>query len=249
MRAMYLLTALADQIRLDGPKSSASQEKALKRLWANMVNRKMSLTGGIGALEKWEGFGIDYFLPQSTDEGGCYNETCAAIGVMMLAERLLQIDLDGKYADIMELCFLNAVTAGMSSCGTRFTYVNQLASSEKDSSKRQEWFTCACCPPNVTRLLGYIGAYLWTHKANTELETLDINVHMYSSASLKIPIGSKSLELIQESNWPWDGLVAFKLSSSTSISTTVRLRIPAWADSWEVYQLSSLDEDYANACS
>ena len=90
MRAMYLLTAVADLALLDET-FRLRYEGPLKRLWRNMVEKKMYLTGGIGAIKQWEGFGIDYFLPQSTDEGGCYSETCAAIGVMMLAERMLQV--------------------------------------------------------------------------------------------------------------------------------------------------------------
>lgn len=90
---MYLFTSVADLLRSENSfhGNSASYKAALNRLWSNMVERKMYLTGGIGAIKQWEGFGIDYFLPSSTDEGGCYSETCAAIGVMMLAERLLQV--------------------------------------------------------------------------------------------------------------------------------------------------------------
>lgn len=91
---MYLLTAVADLVRADasslGPKST-EYKNAVVGLWNNMVKKKMYLTGGIGSMKQWEGFGIDYHLPQGTDEGGCYAETCAAIGVMMLAERLLQV--------------------------------------------------------------------------------------------------------------------------------------------------------------
>jgi len=226
--------------------------KALHRLWSNMVDKKMSLTGGIGAIKQYEGFGINYFLPQGTDEGGCYNETCAAIGVMMLAERLLQvnkllgylrnvsnetkIDLNGKFADIMELCFYNAVLTGMSVDGKRFTYINQLASSDSDFSKRAEWFTCACCPPNVTRLLGYIGGYLWSSKTDEDKHSVAINVHLYSSATLKIQVGNSAVELEQRSNWPWEGKIDFAFkSSSQDVSTTVKLRIPAWAKDWMVY--------------
>ena len=91
VRAMYLLTAVADLVRLS-PHDGFEETywPALIRLWDNMIEKKMYLTGGIGAMKQWEGFGIDYFLPQSSDEGGCYAETCAAIGVMMLCERLLQ---------------------------------------------------------------------------------------------------------------------------------------------------------------
>lgn len=90
---MYLLTAAADLVRLEGEALEPNFEAAIFRLWNNMVNRKMYVTGGIGAIKQWEGFGLDYFLPQGTDEGGCYAETCAAIGVMMFAERLLRVRL------------------------------------------------------------------------------------------------------------------------------------------------------------
>lgn len=90
---MYLLTAVADLVRTsqNGSEISTKYTPILESLWGNMVEKKMYVTGGVGAIKQWEGFGIDYFLPQSTDEGGCYAETCAAIGIMMLAERLLQV--------------------------------------------------------------------------------------------------------------------------------------------------------------
>lgn len=90
---MYLLTAVADLVRLEGPSNNSKMNSAINRLWNNMVNQKMYVTGGIGAVKQWEGFGKDYFLPQGTDEGGCYAETCAAIGIMMFAQRLLQVRL------------------------------------------------------------------------------------------------------------------------------------------------------------
>lgn len=99
VRAMYLLTAVADLVRIHQPTSETGTKflPALHRLWSNMVEKKTYVTGGIGAMKKWEGFGIDYFLPQGTDEGGCYAETCAAIGVMMLAERLLRVGFISYY--------------------------------------------------------------------------------------------------------------------------------------------------------
>lgn len=91
VRAMYLLTAVADLCRIEPSTGSAGLHSALYTLWDNMTQKKMYVTGGIGAIKQWEGFGKDYFLPQGTDEGGCYAETCAAIGIMMLAQRLLQV--------------------------------------------------------------------------------------------------------------------------------------------------------------
>ena len=90
---MYLLTAVADLVRIsaNGSDFYTKYQPVLERLWENMVEKKMYVTGGIGAMRQWEGFGIDYFLPQGNDEGGCYAETCAAIGIMILAERMLQV--------------------------------------------------------------------------------------------------------------------------------------------------------------
>ncbi|CEF77516.1 unnamed protein product [Fusarium graminearum] len=230
VRAMYLLTAVADMICIDKQPLQASTDwkKTLYRLWNNMVDKKMYLTGGIGAIKQWEGFGRDYFLPQSTDEGGCYAETCASIAVMMLAERLLHIELDGRFADVMELCLYNNVMTSMSLDGKAFTYVNQLGSSESDKSVREEWFWCACCPPNVTRLYGSLGGYLWDFGETSEDEVY-INVHLYSKASLKFEVAGKEVSLEQDSNWPWDGLVKFRLSAPESLKTTIRLRIPGWS--------------------
>lgn len=88
---MYLLTGAADLICRDGGEDYKQLRTAIERLWNNMVDCKMYSTGGIGAIAQWEGFGLNYFLPQGTDEGGCYAETCAAIGIMMFAERLLKV--------------------------------------------------------------------------------------------------------------------------------------------------------------
>jgi uncharacterized protein len=244
VRAMYLLTAVADMLCIDKDskaKDAADDDDkwmtALTHLWDNMVDRKMYLTGGIGAIKQWEGFGPDYFLPQGTDEGGCYAETCASIGVMFLAERLLALDLDGRYADVMELCLYNGVMTAMSLDGRAFTYVNQLASSKADLSRREDWFECSCCPPNLTRLFGSLGGYLWHFDTkSTEKEAaVDINVFMYTTAQLTIPVGEdgkSTITLEQETNYPWEGHVRFRLSSSSpnQIRTTIRLRIPAWCE-------------------
>lgn len=140
----------------------------------------------------------------------------------------------------MELCFYNAVMTGMSTSGKQFTYVNQLASSESDLSKRAEWFTCACCPPNVTRLLGYIGGYLWSSKTNAETTSVEVNVHLYSSAQLTVTVGDKVVKLQQSSNWPWEGKIAFSLDNPSEVTTTIKLRIPGWAEKWEVGGCSRL---------
>ncbi|PSR81659.1 hypothetical protein BD289DRAFT_438787 [Coniella lustricola] len=239
VRAMYLLTAVADLVILDPKDFGDKYLPALKKLWSNMVTKKMYLTGGIGAINKWEGFGIDYFLPQSTDEGGCYAETCAAIGVMMLAERLLQIELDGQYADVLERALYNAMLTGMSVDGKAFTYANQMATSaEEPSNKREEWFECACCPPNVARVLGHIGGYLWTPKTNTsDKASVTVNIHLYAAATLEYKLdGSQdTVKITQKTNYPWEGIVEFEVENPSEVKLDVNLRIPAWAKgNWEV---------------
>ncbi|KAH8204432.1 hypothetical protein TruAng_001348 [Truncatella angustata] len=231
VRAMYLYTAVADLLHLDHVglhtyKQNHEYFNALQTLWNNMVDKKMYLTGGIGAMEQWEGFGQDYFLPQGSDEGGCYSETCASIGVMMLAERLLHLDLDSRYADVMELQLYNTVMTAMSLDGKAFTYVNQLASSNKDKSARETWFECSCCPPNLMRLYGSLGGYLWDF--GQENDSAFVNVHLYTTAQVQFEASGEKVELIQESNWPWGGIVSFKLKSTTPVIT--RLRIPSWSE-------------------
>ncbi|KAF6832561.1 DUF1680 domain-containing protein [Colletotrichum plurivorum] len=238
VRAMYLLTAAADLLRLSQdagsvpiqPLAEADQWlTALRRLWNNMVHKKMYLTGGVGAVAQWEGFGIDYFLPQGPDEGGCYAETCASVGVMMLAERLLHADpeLKGEYGDVMELCLYNNVMTAMSADGRAFTYENPLASCDAAPNGREDWFVCACCPPNVTRLFGSLGGYLWDYGG--EGEGVFVNVHLYTSAEVKFPVSGKEVSLLQKTNWPWEGNILLQLKGAEDLPTTIRLRIPAWS--------------------
>ncbi|TDZ25655.1 Non-reducing end beta-L-arabinofuranosidase [Colletotrichum orbiculare MAFF 240422] len=243
VRAMYLLTAAADLLNLSNEiKPSAAEAAvalakadewlaALRRLWSNMVHRKMYLTGGVGAVAQWEGFGIDYFLPQGPDEGGGYAETCASVGVMMLAERLLHADpvLNGEYGDVMELCLYNNVMTAMSADGKAFTYENQLASCDTARSEREDWFVCACCPPNVTRLFGSLGGYLWDYGALGEEGGVYVNVHLYTSAEVKFAACGREVRFEQKSNWPWEGRVEFRIKGAEGLDATVRLRIPAWA--------------------
>ncbi|KAH9900199.1 glycoside hydrolase family 127 protein [Xylariomycetidae sp. FL2044] len=233
VRAMYLYTGVADLVCLDKLGVAPYQDSSkyfdvLKRLWNNMVDKKMYLTGGVGSMWQWEGFGIDYFLPQGSAEGGCYNETCASIGVMMLAERLLHLDLNSKYADIIELCLYNNVMTGMSLEGSAFTYVNQLASSDADKSGREEWFDTSCCPPNVSRLFGSIGGYLWDYGGSGN--DAFINVHLYTTAQVTFEVDGRQITLEQKSNWPWEGSIQFQLRVQAPLDTTLRLRIPSWAD-------------------
>lgn len=233
VRAVYLLTAVTDiavQDRLGLQKNdkAAAWLEAANRLWNNMVDKKMYLTGGIGAIPEWEGFGRDYFLPQGSDDGGAYAETCASIGAMMFAERLLHLDLDSRYADVMELSLYNVVMTAMDIAGKAFTYDNQLASSDAKTSRREEWFECSCCPPNVSRLYGSLGGYLWDFGDDGTGDAF-VNVHLYTTATLSFDVAGNPVTLEQTSDWPLNGTVRFKLENPKSKKTTLRLRIPGWS--------------------
>lgn len=121
----------------------------------------------------------------------------------------------------------------MSFDGKSFTYVNQLASSDQDASQREEWFTCACCPPNVLRLLGQIGGYVWTHTTDPDTGSTSIIVHLYIPSTLEFEVGGHSIQLKQESNWPWDGKINFTLKTSLK-NINIKLRIPGWAEDFSL---------------
>jgi DUF1680 family protein len=135
----------------------------------------------------------------------------------------------------MELAFYNAVLGGMSCDGKKFAYTNQLASSQGSLSERKTWFTCACCPPNVSRLLGSIGGYLWSHDYEKDTREANIKVNMFGSAILSFSVGEgERVGLTQLSNWPWEGEVKFTLTAPAAVSTTIDVRIPGWAEDWMV---------------
>lgn len=138
----------------------------------------------------------------------------------------------------MELCLYNSVLTGISMDGQAFTYVNQLGSSDADPSERHKWFECACCPPNVSRLLGYLGGYLWTFNSDAKSRA-SINVHLYCSATLSFPVEGGEAKVTQKTEWPWAGDVQFTVESPPSISIDVALRIPNWASEWKVCSYSS----------
>lgn len=136
----------------------------------------------------------------------------------------------------MELCLYNAVLTAMSHDGQQFTYVNQLASSDADLAKRSEWFTVACCPPNILRLLGSIGGYIYTCHDSVASSPAIVDVHLYIPSKHEFVAGGHTCEIIQESRWPWEGDIQFRLEAPQDAKVELRLRIPAWASSWKVSQ-------------
>lgn len=231
VRAVYMLTAMADLAALTRDKELF---KACKRLWNNIIQKRMYITGGIGSVADGEAFSFDYDLPNDT----MYTETCASIGLIFFAERMLKADPKGCYADIMERALYNNVLAGMSLDGRSFFYVNPLEvwpeASDKSVNKkhvkavRQKWFGCACCPPNVARLLGSLGQYIYT--VNTD----SLYVHLFIGGEAKVDIAGTKIKIRQTTNYPWDGKILLEVMPEEETEFDVSLRIPGWSDSYNI---------------
>ncbi|MDT8715115.1 glycoside hydrolase family 127 protein [Clostridium sp. 19966] len=232
VRVVYMCTGMADIAAETG---DVELLKACRRLWDDIVNRQMYVTGGIGSTNHGEAFSFDYDLPNDT----VYAETCASIGLIFFAHRMLQIEAKGNYADVMERALYNTVVSGMSKDGRHFFYVNPLEvwpeASEKNPSRthvksvRQKWFGCACCPPNVARLLTSLGEYIYTSSENT------VYTHLYIGGEAKMELEGEDITILQETDYPWRGLVKMKLSMDKEKEFNLALRIPGWCRKAEIF--------------
>lgn len=216
VRAMYLFSGMAD---LAGETGDPALFKACQALWENLCSRRMYLTGGIGDSRSNEGFTGDYELPNET----AYAETCAAVGLVFWNQRMLQLTCDGRYADVLERALYNGVISGISLDGQRFFYENPLAS--LGSHHRQGWFDCACCPPNVARLLASLGQYIYSTS-----ET-DLAVHLYVQSQAELQVAGQAVTVRQQTRYPWEGEVTLQLELAQSAAFGLRLRIPGWCRS------------------
>ena len=227
VRSVYLMTGLAHVARLT---HDEEKRQTCLRIWDNMVQRRMYITGGIGSQGIGEAFTSDYDLPNDT----AYGESCASIGLMMFARRMLEMEGDAHYADVMERAFYNTVLGGMALDGKHFFYVNPLETHPKsiphnhiyDHIKpvRQRWFGCACCPPNIARTLVAIGHYIFTPRP----DALFINFYAGSEAQFAVEDGD--LQLTIAGNYPWDGQVSITCNNPQQVTHTLALRLPEWCE-------------------
>ncbi|GAG03211.1 unnamed protein product, partial [marine sediment metagenome] len=176
VRAMYLYAGATDVYLETG---DATLRAALEKLWGNMTEKRQYVTGGIGSRYEGESFGKDHELPNER----AYTETCAAIGSVMWNWRMAQMDGDAKYTDVMELALYNGVLPGLSLDGKTYFYQNPLE--DDGTHRRQPWFGCACCPPNLSRILASLSGYFYS------VSNEGIWVHLYaeSEAHLTLPDG------------------------------------------------------------
>ena len=217
VRSMYLFCGMADVASYTGDQG---YRDALDRVWDDVVLRNMYITGGIGQSSHNEGFTNDYSLPNLT----AYCETCASVGMVLWNWRMGQFTGDGKYADVLERALYNGALAGISLSGDRFFYVNPLES--RGDHHRQAWYGCACCPSQICRFLPSIGNYVY----GVSDKALWVNLYMGSQADIKL--GKKQVTLKQETDYPWNGDVRLTLGLKGKLHTQLRLRIPAWCESY-----------------
>ena len=214
VRAGYLYAGAADVAALTGDQAYIA---ALEKIWADMAGRKLYLTGGIGAAGAWEGYGPAYRLPNAS----AYAETCANIATFLWNSRMLRLRLDAKYADVMERILYNGVLSGISLSGDRFFYPNPLASFGQHS--RTPWFSCACCPPNVARILASVPGYFYAASRDS------VYVNLYAQGRGKVTTAGTDLELVQTTEYPWKGEIRIDVKAPAPTEFTLRLRIPGWA--------------------
>ncbi|GHO54538.1 glycoside hydrolase family 127 protein [Ktedonobacter robiniae] len=213
VRAMYLYSAIADLVK---ERYDESLFQTGERLWHHLVSKRLYITGGIGSTAKNEGFTEDYDLPNLT----AYAESCASIGLAMWNYRLLQLDADSRYADLLERALYNGMLSGISLDGSKYFYVNPLES--KGDHHRVGWFKCACCPPNIARTLMSLGQYVYT------VSDTDIFTHLYIQGTGELSVGGHNVKVKQETKYPWDGAISLKMTLDEPADFGLNLRIPAW---------------------
>ena len=226
VRAVYLYSGMADIARLTGDDELLA---ACDRLWDNIVTKQLYVTGGIGATVHGEAFTYDYDLPNDT----AYSETCAAIGLAFFARRMLQIKPDSKYGDIMEMALYNTVLSGMALDGKSFFYVNPLAVVPEACRRnqlmrhvqpiRRKWFGCACCPPNIARIVSSVASYAYTENEDT------LFTHLYMGGTVEKEFSGKKLTMEVKARMPWHGHVYVTLHAAEAVNGTLAFRIPHWA--------------------
>lgn len=221
VRATYLYSGMADIVATMG---DTTLLPALDAIWHDIVDKKMHITGGLGAVPGIEGFGPEYVLPNKDT----YNETCSAVGNVLFNYRMYLMSGDAKYVDVAEVSLYNNVLAGVNLEGNRFFYVNPL---EADGRKtfnhgragRSPWFTTACCPSNLARLIPQVSGMIYSHTDD------DIFCSLYVGSSVEVPLKAGAVKLQQQTEYPFEGVVNISVEPAVDGEEfTLWLRIPSW---------------------
>lgn len=214
VRAAYMYAGMADIAALTNDTMYA---KAIDNIWEDAVFKKIYITGGIGSTGNGEAFGSAYELPNMS----AYNETCASIANVYWNYRQFLMHGESKYYDVLERTLYNAFLSGVSLTGDRFFYPNPLES--HGQHERSPWFSCACCPSNVTRFVPSVGGYFYAQKDNS------IYVNLFAASTVELEVNKSKVKIEQKTQFPWDGDVQIFVTPETSTDIEIRIRIPGWA--------------------
>ena len=239
--ALYFYAGAADVYAETGEKELID---ALERLWDNVTNKKMYITGAIGQthygrssrLDKIEeGFIDEYMMPNMT----AYNETCANICNSMFNYRMLTLTGDAKHGDVMELVLHNSGLSGISLDGKNYYYSNPLRKIEGaldyekmnvEFPERQPYLKCFCCPPNLVRTIAKSPGWAYSKSEN------GIAVNLYGGNELNTTLlDGSTIKLTQKTDYPWDGAVKITVDESKADTFDILLRIPSWAKGTQIY--------------
>ena len=221
VRATYLYSGMADVAAMSG---DTTLMPALNDIWHDIVDRKMHINGGLGAVPGIEGFGPAYDLPNLNT----YDETCAAVGNVFFNYRMFLASGDAKYVDVAEVALYNNVLAGVNLEGNKFFYVNVLEADGKrpfnhGTAGRAPWFGTACCPSNMARLIPQISGMTYSHTDD------DIYTVFYAGNSTVVPLAAGNVALKQTTEYPFDGKVTIEVTpEQEGAEFTMWLRIPTW---------------------
>ena len=214
VRAMYMYSAMAD---LAAELNDASLKRACEILWADVMASKVYITSGLGPAAANEGFTEAYDLPNAT----AYAETCASVALILWAHRMLHLDLDGRYADMLELALYNNVLCGLSRDGEHYFYSNPLDSDGRH--QRWAWHTCPCCTMNASRLVASVGGYFLSASDSA------IALHLYGGISATVAVAGVKVALRETSIYPWSGAIRVEVNPEAPVDFSLKLRIPGWA--------------------
>jgi len=224
VRATYLYSGMADVSALTG---DITLRPALDSIWHNIVDTRMHITGGLGAIHGIEGFGPEYLLPNKE----AYLETCAAVGNVFFNYRMYLMEKNGKYVDVAEIALYNNVLAGVNLEGNKFFYVNPLEADgltpfNHGRPGRSPWFGTACCPSNLARLIPQVSGMMYAHTDD------EIYCSFYASSEVSIPLKNGKVKLVQQAGYPYDENIRITIDSiAANQEFTLRMRIPEWTGS------------------
>ncbi|MBK5262189.1 MAG: glycoside hydrolase family 127 protein [Peptostreptococcaceae bacterium] len=231
VRALYLYSGMADVARL---LNDRELDAVCLELWNNVVEKQMYITGAIGQSAYGESFSCDYDLPNDL----IYGESCASVAMVFFAQRMLKGHPNSYFADVLELELYNTVLAGTALDGKSFFYVNPLEVVPELCEKvesyrhvkvvRQKWFGCACCPPNLARLIASVGTYIHT------VQDLSLYTHLFISSQAEVIFNKEQVSVHITGNYPWEGIIHISLYTQAPIAFTYYIRKPSFSETMTV---------------